>query len=68
MTAADNKPTNLKSFWPKLWSLLKPAQSQIKVLLIFIVLDELAQLAGPYLLKMIIDRLTVSGAADLLGK
>ncbi|MCU0678872.1 MAG: ABC transporter ATP-binding protein/permease [Planctomycetes bacterium] len=67
MTDINDKNTNLKSFWPKLWGLLKPAQSQIKVLLIFIVLDELAQLAGPYLLKMIIDQLTESGAADLLA-
>ncbi len=47
-----------KSFWFELWELLKPSQKQIKFLTFLTVLFEAARLIGPYLLKLIIDKLT----------
>ena len=47
----------IKGFWLRLWKLLAPSQRQIKVLLGFIMVFELTRLIGPYLLKLIIDKL-----------
>ncbi len=45
----------MKNFWSKLWNLARASQKQIKNLFLLIVVSELVQLAGPYLLKMVID-------------
>ncbi len=49
---------DLGSFWKSIWILLRPSQKQIKKLLVLIVAMELVRLAGPYILKLVIDRLT----------
>lgn len=45
----------VKGFWSKLWKLLAPSQKQIKILAVSVFFFELIQLAGPYILKLIID-------------
>ena len=59
------KKINLKDFWVKIWKLLEPSRAQIKRLLILILFLEGVQLVGPYLLKMVIDKLTVFDMAQL---
>jgi len=46
------------SFWRKLWSLVAPAREKIYYLLFFIAVSESINLAGPYILKFIIDLIT----------
>ncbi|PJA88726.1 MAG: hypothetical protein CO139_01585 [Candidatus Moranbacteria bacterium CG_4_9_14_3_um_filter_36_9] len=45
----------VKGFWEKLWKLLAPSQKQIIYLTISLFFFEFIQLAGPYILKLIID-------------
>ena len=49
---------DLNRFWKRLWSLLTPSHKQIKRLLIFTLAIEAFSLLGPYILKIIIDRIT----------
>lgn len=51
------RTTGSKDFWLQLWEIFKPSRKQIKALLLLIVVFRLAQLAAPYILKLIIDRL-----------
>ena len=46
---------DFKGFWKKLWFLVLPARKKIYQLLLFIVVLELINLLGPYILKFIID-------------
>ena len=46
---------DIKGFWIRLWELLAPAHGLIKKVLFLMLFVELTRLAGPYLLKMIID-------------
>lgn len=46
-----------KGFWKKFYDLLSPSKKEIKIALILLLLNELLQLVGPYLLKLIIDNL-----------
>ncbi|MDD5072067.1 MAG: ABC transporter ATP-binding protein [Patescibacteria group bacterium] len=46
-----------KGFWLRLWELLSPSQKRIKILAVLIVLFESSRLIGPYILKIIIDKL-----------
>lgn len=55
-----------KSFWLELWELLEPSQKQIMVTLGFIVLSEIVNLVGPYILKIIIDQVTHFSMAVIL--
>lgn len=55
-----------KSFWFELWELLEPSQKQIMVTLGFIVLSEIINLIGPYILKIIIDKVTNLSVAVIL--
>ncbi len=55
----------IKGFWLRLWELLAPSQKQIKSLFALTMIFELARLVGPYLLKMIIDRITYFEAIDI---
>ena len=52
------KKFDLKSFWVKIWKLLEPSQGQIKIVLVLILSLEAVRLIGPYLLKIIIDKIT----------
>jgi len=47
-----------KKFWLRLWKLLIPSKKQIKRLLILILVFESSRLVAPYILKLIIDKLT----------
>jgi len=46
-----------KDFWKKLWILLKPYHKRIYWFLLIAVITAVAQLAGPYFLKVIIDKI-----------
>lgn len=48
----------LNIFVSRLWELIKPSHQEIKFLMFFIVLMEIVKLAGPYILKLIIDLIT----------
>ena len=51
------KQFNIKSFWVKTWKLLKPSQKAIIKLLFLIFFIESIRLVGPYILKVIIDKI-----------
>lgn len=72
-TAAKEKKKNSsakiaedKGFWIELWELLAPSQKQIKFLAFLTALFEVARLIGPYLLKIIIDKLTTFNTEEIL--
>jgi ABC-type multidrug transport system fused ATPase/permease subunit len=54
----DIKKFNFKSFWIKIWRLLKSSRRAIVKLLVLIVVLEAIRLIGPYFLKIIIDEIT----------
>jgi ABC-type multidrug transport system fused ATPase/permease subunit len=56
---------NLGRFWKRLWALLEPSQKQIKRLLFLIVAMEVVRLSGPYILKLVIDKVTDFDATQL---
>ncbi len=45
----------MSSFWLRLWNLLEPSHKRIKNLLVLILVMEIFNLAGPYIIKFIID-------------
>lgn len=49
---------DLGRFWERIWKLLEPSQKQIKRLLVLIMAMEVVRLVGPYMLKLVIDRIT----------
>ena len=49
---------DIRGFWIRLWELLAPAHGLIKKVLFLMLFVEITRLAGPYLLKMIIDLIT----------
>lgn len=53
-----NREIEIREFWLRLWKLLTPSQKQIKVLLGLTMVFELSRLINPYILKIIIDRIT----------
>ena len=55
MTKNKQPKYSLKGFWQRLWLLLAPSQRELKGLLILVIIAELSQFAGPYLLKRVID-------------
>ncbi len=55
-----------ENFWLRLWKLLKPSQKRIKILLCFTIVFESLRLIGPYMLKLIIDKLTAFNAAEVM--
>jgi len=46
------------TFWKNLWQLIEPSHKRIKILVIFLIFEEVVNLAAPYVLKLIIDTLT----------
>lgn len=54
----NKKQINLRKFFARLWSLLKPVHKRFYALLAILVVLESLNLAGPYLLKFIIDEIT----------
>lgn len=61
-----NKKIDIRGFWRRLWTLLKIFQGQIKFLVGVIVVFEIAKLANPYILKVIIDLITNFKSQDIL--
>ncbi|MFA6047777.1 MAG: ABC transporter ATP-binding protein [Parcubacteria group bacterium] len=49
---------DFRQFWIKLWRLLVPAHGKIIKFVIFVVVLEISRMAGPYILKYIIDLIT----------
>lgn len=56
---------SFKSFWVKIWELIKTSHKPIVVLLSLILFLEGVRLIGPYILKVIIDRILNFNLADL---
>jgi len=56
---------DFRQFWLKLWNLLDPVHRKIIKLLAMILFLELSRLAGPYILKLIIDLITNFKAEEL---
>jgi len=65
MAKNERQNNNLRVFWLKLWDLLTPSKKQIKILFSLTVVFEFARLIGPYILKLIIDRITNFSPADV---
>lgn len=53
-----NKQKSIKNFWKKIWQLIAPSQRQIMNLFVLILLLEFIRLIGPYILKIVIDKIT----------
>ena len=61
----EEKKFDIRSFWVKIWKLLEPSQHQIKIVLVLILSLEAVRLIGPYLLKVIIDKITAFNVAEI---
>ncbi len=61
----EEKKLDIRSFWVKIWKLLEPSRKPIKNLLILILILEGVQLIGPYLLKLVIDKITTYDTAQI---
>ena len=57
MIEKKSKQFNIRSFWIKIWKLLKPSRKAIIKLLFLILVIESVRLIGPYILKIIIDKI-----------
>lgn len=58
MEKTTNRNFDIVGFWKRLWILLAPSHQKLKLLVGIIVVEEIARLGGPYLLKLIIDAVT----------
>ena len=56
---------DLGSFWKHIWELFKPSRKAILRLFVLIMLTELVRLVGPYLLKLVIDKITNFNVAQI---
>ena len=54
----NHRTAGSRRFWKQLWEIISPSHGQIKFLLVLIVVFRLVQLATPYILKLIIDKLS----------
>lgn len=61
----EDKKIDLKSFWVKIWRLLEPSRWQIKSVLFLLFVIEIVRLVGPYILKIIIDKITKIEVAQI---
>jgi len=53
----NKRQFDIKRFWVRLWKMLEPVHPKIKKLAVLMLVVELVKLAGPYLLKILIDAL-----------
>jgi ABC-type multidrug transport system fused ATPase/permease subunit len=60
-----NENNILRNFWKRFWILIEPSRKQIKALLIITIVFEAARMVGPYILKLIIDRLANFNTAEI---
>jgi ABC-type multidrug transport system fused ATPase/permease subunit len=56
---------DLQRFWTRLWRLVAPSHRQIIGLLFLTIAIEIISLLGPYILKLVIDRITHFDAAQV---
>ncbi|MFH1522258.1 MAG: ABC transporter ATP-binding protein [Patescibacteria group bacterium] len=61
-----NKGDDIRKFWLRLWKMIAPSQKQIKKLLVLILFFESSRLIAPYILKLIIDKLTNFNQEELI--
>lgn len=54
-----------KDFWSKLWLILKPSRPLMRSILIIITLGAILDIVKPYMIKLVIDRLTNFQPEDL---
>ena len=59
------KKFDAQEFWVKMWKLLKPSRKQIISLLFLVSAIEISRLINPYILKIIIDKITSFDASQL---
>jgi len=59
---------NMKEFWKKLWNLLVSSHGAIIKLLFLTIILEILRLAGPYILKVIIDVITLNFRPEVIEK
>ncbi|MDP1884570.1 MAG: ABC transporter ATP-binding protein [Candidatus Moranbacteria bacterium] len=64
-SAEKIKGYDIHGFWVRIWKLLEPSHKQIGRLLTVTFCLELMRLAGPYILKLIIDLVTNFSAAQI---
>ncbi len=57
---------NKQNFWKDLWGLLRSSQNSLKVITAMILFLELSFMIGPYILKIIIDRILNFNPDDVL--
>jgi ABC-type multidrug transport system fused ATPase/permease subunit len=55
----------MDNFWKHLWELLRPVHRRFFQLAVLMIIVETMKLAGPYILKLIIDTITAGGALDI---
>jgi ABC-type multidrug transport system fused ATPase/permease subunit len=60
-----SKKFDFRSFWVKIWKLLEPSRGQVTGLLVLLFFMEAVALISPYILKIIIDKVTHFDPAQL---
>lgn len=58
---------DIKGFWKRLWELLSPSQPSMKKVVLLMLVVEITRLAGPFVLKLIIDLIT-NFSVEKIGK
>ncbi len=61
------KTSEKNNFWLNLWDLLSPSKKNFKKILMLIILFELVALIGPYLLKLIIDKIITFSTEEIFA-
>jgi ABC-type multidrug transport system fused ATPase/permease subunit len=61
----EKEKFNFRSFWVKIWDLISPSRKQIVLILVLVSALEAVRLVGPYILKLIIDRIMNFNVEDL---
>ncbi len=59
------KRIKYREFWPKLFNILKPSRKIMKGILIVTIFLEGTALIGPYILKVIIDKLIAFDPSEI---
>jgi len=62
----NQQQTKKELFWFQLWRILGPSKPLIKFTLLTILITELVNLIGPYILKIVIDKISNFNPADII--
>lgn len=65
MEEKNKKNIEKRVFWKNFWKILEPSHKSFKLLFVLIIVYEIFALLGPFILKNIIDRITVFKESDL---